>query len=93
MRRIPTVGSTVLEEPRCPYCIGVETMVFNEALDLDEHLRLVRRITRIVTQREHDRACPARGALLGTALIANDMTAELIADARRQRRAIHEQRV
>lgn len=90
MNRLRTVGRTVLEEPRCPYCIGVETVAFDEFLDLNEHWKLVRVIRRTITQRTHDKACPAQSAPLGTALAPLDMTAEIIADARRQRRALHE---
>jgi hypothetical protein len=85
MRPMRVKAVTEWAEPRCPYCIGVETVSFYEDVTLDESLRPVRLIFRTITQREHDRACPASSAPLGSALSAHDMTAEMIADARRQR--------
>ena len=91
MRTRPRIETrTEHAEPRCQYCQGSHTMTFFEYVTLDAHYNPVKHIDRVITQREHDRACPAARAPLGTALAANDMTAEIIADARRQRRPIHE---
>lgn len=65
---------------RCPYCIGREGPEVFVILDRGMKWREY-----TTYQREHDRACPARNAPLGSAFGGSDMTAEITADARRER--------